>query len=636
MKWSSPRFTLPILIGISLTSVSIAVIYLLLKKDEEDSTSRRNHIEIAKRISIECKVPRQFVPAVIGRGGSVIKDVQNKSGTQIFFKEDNLECPERICIIRGTYECTQLAQEMIKSIIENQPVIETYEIYIPQRACGRIIGRGGESIHQIQITSGAKVMVESGYTYVQNAERRVIIKGTAEQIAAALTQIEEKVREECADEESAKRKLYGKLEASPAIKLPIYTTERPQSTESLSLQGTEGTMEVYVSAMESPSKFWVQIVGRGTIALNKLVSEMTAYYNDEQNHELHKLKDIIPGQICAAKFSSDEQWYRAQIISAAVEDGKCEVYFMDYGDHDVVPFDNILEIRTDFLSLRMQAMECSLSNVKPREDEWSAEACDRFAELTWLAQWRVLLAKIEGSKDRTRSYGASHREGSPIPCVDLFDKNEDKEINVAEELIKEGFAEPEDPLISTIASAAFSPRSISPAEKRTLRTKTPTPTPSKLKTHPNFVDLVDVTTSLTNEIDLTTPKKPAARIEEIDLVTPVKDETARFIDNEKKVPREDGSGDYLRNGSSGHRYDRPHASGFKFNRTQRIAPAGYESDLSNDSDELELGRTIFRSFLSTGKSRNRPDDRKKERTKPSQTWRRRKERYRKLLRWNGE
>lgn len=192
MKWSSQQFTLPILLGISLTSVSIAVIYLLYKKvnlqnvyfhinlyfnfinhliqqDEEDSTSRRSHVNVPKRISVECEVPRQFVPAVIGRGGCVIKDVQNKTGTQIHFKEDNLECPERICVIRGPYENTQLAQELIKSIIANQPIIETYETYVPHKACARIIGRGGESVQQIQTISGAKVIIESGYaSYVQS------------------------------------------------------------------------------------------------------------------------------------------------------------------------------------------------------------------------------------------------------------------------------------------------------------------------------------------------------------------------------------------------------------------------------------------------------------------------------------
>ncbi|KOC67666.1 Tudor and KH domain-containing protein [Habropoda laboriosa] len=366
MMWLRRPFTLPILLGLSLTSVSIAVLYVLFKKDEDDIKSRKKNIEIAKRISIDCKVPRQFVPAVIGRGGSVIKDMQDKTGTHIHFEEDNIECPNRICIIRGSYAGVHLAEEMIKSIIQNQPIIETYEMYVPQKACGKIIGRGGENIQQIQTMSSAKIIVENSYApYDPNAERRIIIKGTTDQIAAALSHIEDKVREE--------KEARTKLEASSAARLPrgklsprntVVSASEP-STESLSIQVTDGLMEVYVSAMENPSQFWVQVVGSGTTALDKLVCEMTAYYNDEQNHELHTLRNITPGQIVAAKFSFDEQWYRAQVTSTP-EDDQCEVYFVDYGDHEMVQLDHVLELRTDFLSLRLQAIECSLANIKPK------------------------------------------------------------------------------------------------------------------------------------------------------------------------------------------------------------------------------------------------------------------------------
>lgn len=60
-----------------------------------------------------------------------------------------------------------------------------------------------------------------------------------------------------------------------------------------------------------------------------------------------------------------------------------------------------------------------------RQHKWGIEACNRFAELTWVAQWKVLVAKVRGYKERALSYGRSRREGSPIPRVDLFEKNED-------------------------------------------------------------------------------------------------------------------------------------------------------------------------------------------------------------------
>lgn len=55
---------------------------------------------------------------------------------------------------------------------------------------------------------------------------------------------------------------------------------------------TEGVMEVYVSAAESPAQFWIQVVGPGTIALDELVSKMTVYYSDEENQQVHALQNV--------------------------------------------------------------------------------------------------------------------------------------------------------------------------------------------------------------------------------------------------------------------------------------------------------------------------------------------------------
>ncbi|XP_076164200.1 tudor and KH domain containing protein papi [Ptiloglossa arizonensis] len=619
MKWMSRQLTLPILLGVSLTGVSIALIYLLYKKDEEEENSRKNLIQTAKRISIEYVIPREFVPVVIGRGGSMIKDIQNKTGTQIYFNEDNVECPDRVCIIRGTYEAIQLAKKMITSVIENQPIIETYEMYIPQKASRRIIGRGGEIIKKIRTTSNAKLIIENNYNcYNPDAQTRIIIKGTTEQIAAALLQIEYKVREE--------KEVRTNLEASSAARLPrgklsprntaVYATEQTQSTESPSLQVTDGIMEVYVSAMESPSQFWIQVVGPGTTALDKLVLEMTAYYNEEENRELHILKNVTLGQVVAAKFSFDEQWYRAEVISTP-EDGQCEVYFVDYGDHEIIQLDYVLELRTDFLSLRLQAIECSLANIKPRDGEWSTEACERFAELTWLAQWKLLIAKVRGYKERAVGFGRSRREGTPIPCVDIFDKNDNRDINVGQELINECFAEPEEALSSAASStlslstrshdviSSSTPVSISPLAKRVLSPETPANNvktqhecdvsewDSTIETISGTTDtsIVHVETPPTiEEINLVTPMKSVGLIEEIDLVTPPKVETSRFIENEKKVHHEAGGSDsLLRNGSNGKLNSNSRNPCLKINKSSRIAPAGYESDISNDTDEFELG-----------------------------------------------
>lgn len=90
---------------------------------------------------------------------------------------------------------------------------------------------------------------------------------------------------------------------------------------------------------------------------------------------------------------------------------------------------------------RFQAIECYLSKIKPKEVEWTYEACDKFDELTHLAQWKKLKARVNGYRERdTSPYGRLKREGSPIPGVDLYDVNNENDIDIGAEMVKNGFA----------------------------------------------------------------------------------------------------------------------------------------------------------------------------------------------------
>jgi polyribonucleotide nucleotidyltransferase len=81
---------------------------------------------------IEVEVPKECVGMVIGRGGVVIKEIQEKSNTRITFKDGNPDDEIRICRIRGSSESAQLAETMIHDLIINQPVIHSLVLNVPQ------------------------------------------------------------------------------------------------------------------------------------------------------------------------------------------------------------------------------------------------------------------------------------------------------------------------------------------------------------------------------------------------------------------------------------------------------------------------------------------------------------------------
>lgn len=73
---------------------------------------------------------------------------------------NDIESPYAICIIRGNeMEGIRLAESIIKNILDNQPIIETYELFVPLEACGNLKRNG--NIQQIQRSSGAKLIIEN-------------------------------------------------------------------------------------------------------------------------------------------------------------------------------------------------------------------------------------------------------------------------------------------------------------------------------------------------------------------------------------------------------------------------------------------------------------------------------------------
>ncbi|CAG9812570.1 unnamed protein product [Phaedon cochleariae] len=426
-----------VFLGITVFGISGYALYLLFQKDEDDEYLD-TFAQASKFKTLEVRVPKDLVRSLIGRNGKNIKDIQDHSNTRINFRDvDDSEV--KICVIRGSTDACHIAENLIQEFINNQPVLESESIWVPFATVGMIIGRSGERICEIRGLSGAKITVnddEKGLT-----AKRLTIKGTKEQISVARSLIEDIVEKSTAKQQT--------IDASLAKREPRLPPRSPEhvkgvgspKAERLSpiLGQNDAPFEVYVSAMVDPSRFWVQIVGPKATELDCLVEEMTEYYGREESREGHSLEDVRKGDLVAATFRFDSKWYRAEVLNIIEEDSvkQAELYYVDYGDTDKMPLSDLYELRTDFLRLHFQAIECFLARVDPVGDSWSEEAVDKFEEWTHVAQWKKLSAKMNGYSVREKT--RAKREGSPVPGVDLYEIDE-HDIDVAEELVKSGLA----------------------------------------------------------------------------------------------------------------------------------------------------------------------------------------------------
>jgi len=129
-------------------------------------------VEEAQRI-VEC--PPNLVGRIIGRGGETIRALQSASEAHITVNQDFPPEQNRQVVIQGGDQSIERAVLMVNELIHGEPgsaqaviqricqahgIGKSEVMTAPKMIIGRIIGRGGETIKQIQKTSGATVQID--------------------------------------------------------------------------------------------------------------------------------------------------------------------------------------------------------------------------------------------------------------------------------------------------------------------------------------------------------------------------------------------------------------------------------------------------------------------------------------------
>lgn len=289
MNWKSATALL------ALTFVGMgSLVYLLLR--QEEGFKGYFFLKPSKNVILEVKIPKESLGIVMGRNGNTIKEIESQSNVKIYIKEEYSACGNyKICIIQGTPEDAQYAESLIHEIIVGQPLIETYEMFVPAQACGRIIGKNGDNIRLISRNSNAKIIIEN--PPASQLERKIIIKGTSEQISTAKFLIEQKVEDHFQfhskiESHMSNRPLRNELKYILPTKGVSKDLDTHPHKERFIATGSNGLLDIYMSTVESPDRFWVQIAGPGIDELDKLIEQLTDYYTKDENKMRHKLEEV--------------------------------------------------------------------------------------------------------------------------------------------------------------------------------------------------------------------------------------------------------------------------------------------------------------------------------------------------------
>uniref|UniRef100_A0A8C5NDR7 RRM domain-containing protein n=1 Tax=Gouania willdenowi TaxID=441366 RepID=A0A8C5NDR7_GOUWI len=130
-------------------------------------------------------IPTQAVGALIGKKGQHIKQLAHFAGASIkIAPAESPDVTERMVIITGTPEAQFKAQGRIFGKLKEENFVSAKEevklethIKVPSTAAGRVIGKGGKTVNELQNLTSAEVIVPRDQTPDENDEVFVKISG---------------------------------------------------------------------------------------------------------------------------------------------------------------------------------------------------------------------------------------------------------------------------------------------------------------------------------------------------------------------------------------------------------------------------------------------------------------------------
>jgi len=186
--------------------------------------------------------------------------------------------------------------------------------------------------------------------------------------------------------------------------------------------------DVFITFVRSTTHLSVRLIGEEySEKFEELSSSMDLHYYD---------KSAIPrvgprpevGRIYAAQVSSD--WHRVKVVEVRGID--CTCWFLDHGDEDTVPVDDLREIAPKFLELPPQAISVKLAGL---EDYEYSEVVVQHLNTFLLG--KSLVAKVENRTEVGSCSPSNLKSHTTWPRMVLFDtSSEDVDVNLNQKLIE--------------------------------------------------------------------------------------------------------------------------------------------------------------------------------------------------------
>ncbi|EHY56564.1 hypothetical protein HRR83_002352 [Exophiala dermatitidis] len=153
--------------------------------------------------------------------------------------------------------------------------------------------------------------------------------------------------------------------------------------------------DVVVTNVDEAGKLKIQQVGPGTAALTELMGAFKSFHLNKANEQPLPGPPKV-GDIVAAQFTADNEWYRARVRRVDREGKKVDVTYLDYGNSETLPWSRLRPLTQPQFStqkLKPQATDAVLSFLQlPPSPQYLRDAVEFIAEQT---EERQLVANVD-------------------------------------------------------------------------------------------------------------------------------------------------------------------------------------------------------------------------------------------------
>ncbi|XP_060711235.1 tudor domain-containing protein 15-like [Hemiscyllium ocellatum] len=150
----------------------------------------------------------------------------------------------------------------------------------------------------------------------------------------------------------------------------------------------------FVEYVINPSDFWIRTSEYNDEFECLMINIRNHYSKVGINEKL--IQKPEPGLFCCARYSKDLHFYRAVITD--VLDDQLRVFFVDFGNAEVVDFDAVKSLPPEYMNLPSLAMNCSIAHIFPFEEVWTKDATNFFKKAVFNKKLFINVVSRQGSR----------------------------------------------------------------------------------------------------------------------------------------------------------------------------------------------------------------------------------------------